>query len=128
MWVSDMDKKENRDFAQTLADALNHKKREFSTKSFSSSGTSSSKTDATTTSDKPPTCASCSGCRNTECHGCGGKGWVENSMGDVKRCPVCHGKGEIDSAMIYVDVDNYHPGLVTGDDIKPIVYYVTFST
>ena len=27
------------------------------------------------------------------CHGCGGKGWIENSRGDIKLCPVCRGTG-----------------------------------
>lgn len=29
------------------------------------------------------------------CRGCGGEGWVENSRGDVRTCPVCYGSGRI---------------------------------
>jgi len=28
-----------------------------------------------------------------KCHGCCGKGWIENSRGDLKLCPVCNGSG-----------------------------------
>ena len=31
-----------------------------------------------------------------ECHGCSRKGWIENSKGDIKKCPVCDGKGKLD--------------------------------
>ena len=30
-----------------------------------------------------------------ECHGCSGKGWIENSKGDIKKCPVCDGNGKL---------------------------------
>ena len=30
-----------------------------------------------------------------ECHGCSGKGWVENSKGDLKICPICEGEGKL---------------------------------
>ena len=30
-----------------------------------------------------------------ECHGCSGKGWIENSKGDLKICPVCEGEGKL---------------------------------
>ena len=30
-----------------------------------------------------------------ECHGCSGKGWIENSKGDIKKCPVCDGIGKL---------------------------------
>lgn len=29
------------------------------------------------------------------CHGCEGKGWLENSKGDLKICPVCKSKGSV---------------------------------
>ena len=29
------------------------------------------------------------------CHGCSGKGWIENSKGDLKICPVCEGEGKL---------------------------------
>ena len=30
-----------------------------------------------------------------ECHGCSGKGWIENTKGEIKLCPVCEGKGKL---------------------------------
>ena len=30
-----------------------------------------------------------------ECHGCSGKGSIENSKGDIKKCPVCEGAGKL---------------------------------
>ena len=30
-----------------------------------------------------------------KCHGCSGKGWVENSKGDLKICPICEGEGKL---------------------------------
>ena len=30
-----------------------------------------------------------------KCHGCSGKGWIENSKGDLKICPVCEGEGQL---------------------------------
>lgn len=32
---------------------------------------------------------------DSECHGCSGKGWIENSKGDLKICPVCEGEGKL---------------------------------
>jgi hypothetical protein len=29
------------------------------------------------------------------CHGCGGKGWIELSTGNVQICPVCLGCGQV---------------------------------
>ena len=29
------------------------------------------------------------------CHGCSGKGWIENSKGELKVCPICKGEGEL---------------------------------
>ena len=30
-----------------------------------------------------------------DCHGCGGKGWVELSHGQAVKCPVCGGAGKV---------------------------------
>ena len=32
---------------------------------------------------------------DSECHGCSGKGWIENSKGDLKICPICEGEGKL---------------------------------
>ena len=32
---------------------------------------------------------------NIECHGCSGKGWIENNKGDLKICPICEGEGKL---------------------------------
>ena len=40
-----------------------------------------------------------------ECHGCSGKGWVENSKGDLKICPICEGKGKLNKEKDCVEKD-----------------------
>ena len=30
-----------------------------------------------------------------ECHGCSGKGWIENTKGELKICPICEGEGKL---------------------------------
>lgn len=32
---------------------------------------------------------------DSECHGCFGKGWIENSKGNLKICPICEGEGKL---------------------------------
>lgn len=38
-----------------------------------------------------------------ECHGCFGKGWIENSKGELKTCPICEGKGKLKKEKEYVE-------------------------
>ena len=40
------------------------------------------------------------------CHGCCGDGWVENSLGEIKICPICEGNGVIKKEKVYKHNDN----------------------
>lgn len=42
-----------------------------------------------------------------DCHGCGGKGWVELSHGQAVKCPVCGGAGKVNEQ----EAPNHHQGL-----------------
>ena len=44
-----------------------------------------------------------------ECHGCLGKGWIENSKGDLKICPICEGKGKLDKEKGCDEMGTWHP-------------------
>ena len=46
---------------------------------------------------------------NKPCHGCCGKGWVENSKGDLKLCPVCNGCGKIKNEETHIKWYPYYP-------------------
>jgi len=35
-----------------------------------------------------------------ECHGCCGNGWIENSLGEIKICPICNGHGVINKEKV----------------------------
>ena len=47
-----------------------------------------------------------------ECHGCFGKGWIENSKGDLKICPVCEGKGKLNKEKDCVEKDKEKDNLL----------------
>lgn len=119
-----MSNKDNKTVSEGLANAVKDLNKVFGSGTFGLSNTTSSKMDSITDSNMPETCTSCCGCESSKCHGCDGKGWVENSIGDVKRCPVCYGKGVLDNSMINV-VPTRSPGFNTSDDVKCYEYYIT---
>ena len=47
-----------------------------------------------------------------ECHGCSGKGWNENSKGDLKICPICEGEGKLNKEKDCAEKDKERDNLL----------------
>lgn len=92
---------------------------------FTQQGTSSSEKDNITDSDKLETCGSCCECELNKCHGCDGKGWIENSLFETKLCPVCQGKGKLDKTITHHYIPLHQPDFTTSEDERPYDYYIT---
>jgi len=64
-----------------------------------------------------------------ECHGCSGKGWVENSKGDIKKCPICDGTGKLKRKVKPCGkATEYPPWYVPCDPIYPLKVWCTATT
>lgn len=95
------------------------------TTDFKENNITDSKIDNVTDSDKIATCYSCCGCGSNKCNGCGGKGWVENSLYEVKLCPICQGKGVLEDSIATVFIPQYRSAPNTTGDVKYNEYYIT---